>query len=61
MKFGGGMQKLSSRPPLLHSSLLMITSAVLANPPFNDSEGIRKDDDARWQFGVPFDAVLLFS
>jgi type I restriction-modification system DNA methylase subunit len=27
--------------------------AVLANPPFNDSDWFRKDDDLRWQFGVP--------
>ena len=26
---------------------------VLANPPFNDSDWFRKDDDVRWQFGVP--------
>ena len=26
---------------------------VLANPPFNDSDWFRKDDDARWQYGVP--------
>jgi hypothetical protein len=26
---------------------------VLANPPFNDSDWYRKDDDLRWQFGVP--------
>jgi len=26
---------------------------VLANPPFNDSDWFRKDDDARWQHGVP--------
>ena len=26
---------------------------VLANPPFNDSDRFRKDDDVRWQFGVP--------
>ena len=26
---------------------------VLANPPFNDSDWFRKDDDLRWQFGVP--------
>src|SRR5207302_945427 len=26
---------------------------VLANPPFNDSDWFRKDDDARWQFGLP--------
>ena len=26
---------------------------VLANPPFNDSDRFRKDDDVRWQFGLP--------
>jgi type I restriction enzyme M protein len=26
---------------------------VLADPPFNDSDWFRKDDDARWQFGLP--------
>mgnify|MGYP002129780411 CR=1 FL=1 len=26
---------------------------VLANPPFNDSDWFRKEDDVRWQFGVP--------
>ncbi len=26
---------------------------VLANPPFNDSDWFRKDDDARWQLGLP--------
>jgi type I restriction enzyme M protein len=26
---------------------------VIANPPFNDSDWLRKDDDVRWQFGVP--------
>jgi len=26
---------------------------VLANPPFNDSDWFRKDDNVRWQFGVP--------
>ena len=26
---------------------------VLANPTFNDSDWFRKDDDVRWQFGVP--------
>jgi type I restriction enzyme M protein len=25
----------------------------LANPPFNDSDWNRRDDDVRWQFGVP--------
>jgi hypothetical protein len=23
----------------------------VANPPFNDSDWFRKDDDVRWQFG----------
>jgi type I restriction enzyme M protein len=26
---------------------------VIANPPFNDSDWFRRDDDVRWQFGVP--------
>ncbi|QDU87952.1 Type I restriction enzyme EcoKI M protein [Pirellulimonas nuda] len=26
---------------------------VLANPPFNDSDWFRKDDDVRWQYGTP--------
>ncbi|MDQ2665510.1 MAG: type I restriction-modification system subunit M [Gemmatimonadota bacterium] len=26
---------------------------VLANPPFNDSDWARKDDDVRWHYGVP--------
>lgn len=26
---------------------------VLANPPFNDSDWHRRDDDVRWQYGVP--------
>lgn len=26
---------------------------VLANPPFNDSDWFRKEDDVRWQYGVP--------
>jgi type I restriction enzyme M protein len=26
---------------------------VLANPPFNDSDWLRKDDDIRWQYGFP--------
>ncbi len=26
---------------------------VIANPPFNDSDWFRKDDDVRWQHGVP--------
>jgi type I restriction enzyme M protein len=26
---------------------------VLANPPFNDSDYYRKEDDERWKFGVP--------
>ena len=32
---------------------------VLSNPPFNDSDWFRKDDDVRWQFGVlPKDKTL---
>ena len=27
---------------------------VLANPPFNDSDWFRKDDNVRWRFDVPF-------
>jgi hypothetical protein len=30
---------------------------VLANPPFNDSDWFRKDDDVRWQHGVPPNSV----
>jgi len=26
----------------------------LANPPFNDSDGFRRDDDARWQLAALF-------
>jgi type I restriction enzyme M protein len=26
---------------------------ILANPPFNDSDWFRKDDDVRWRYGVP--------
>ena len=26
---------------------------VIANPPFNDSDWFRKEDDVRWRFGVP--------
>jgi type I restriction enzyme M protein len=26
---------------------------VIANPPFNDSDWFRKDDDVRWQYGMP--------
>jgi len=26
---------------------------VLANPPFNDSDWIRNDEDARWKYGIP--------
>jgi hypothetical protein len=28
-------------------------SDALANPPFNDSDWFRKDDDVRWQYGIP--------
>ena len=34
---------------------------VLANPPFNDSEWFRKDDDVRWQFGVPPKSTANFA
>ena len=27
--------------------------SILANPPFNESDWHRVDDDARWQYGVP--------
>ena len=37
----------------LPSSFVLQTSPVLANPPFNDSDWFRKDDDVRWQYGVP--------
>ena len=37
--------------PDLHPDLR--ADYVLANPPFNDSDWFRKDDDVRWQFGVP--------
>ena len=26
---------------------------ILANPPFNDSDWARKEDDVRWKFGIP--------
>ena len=26
---------------------------VIANPPFNDSDWFRRDDDVRWQYGLP--------
>ena len=32
----------------------LLADYVLANPPFNDSDWFRKDDDVRWQFGVTF-------
>jgi type I restriction enzyme M protein len=32
---------------------LLLRVAASSNPPFNDSEGGRKDDDVRWQFGAP--------
>lgn len=31
----------------------LLRVAASSNPPFNDSEGFRKDDDVRWQFGAP--------
>jgi type I restriction enzyme M protein len=40
--------------PRSHSAgLLRSERQLLANPPFNDSDWFRKDDDVRWQFGVP--------
>lgn len=26
---------------------------IIANPPFNDSDWFRKDDDVRWKYGIP--------
>ena len=41
-------------PPVLRIRYgLLHTFSVLANPPFNDSDWFRKDDDVRWQYGVP--------
>lgn len=34
---------------------------TVANPPFNDSDWLRQDDDARWQFGVPPKANANFA
>ena len=34
---------------------------VLANPPFNDSDWFRKDDDVRWQYGVPPKGIANFA
>jgi hypothetical protein len=35
------------------AGLLRSERQLPANPPFNDSDWLRKDDDVRWQFGVP--------
>ena len=34
-------------------SVSLLQTGLLANPPFNDSDWVRTDDDVRWQFGVP--------
>jgi type I restriction enzyme M protein len=34
---------------------------VLANPPFNDSDWFRKDDEPRWRFGVPPKGIANFA
>jgi type I restriction enzyme M protein len=36
-----------------HADTVLRADYVLANPPFNDSDWFRMDDDVRWQFGVP--------
>jgi len=45
--------RVSAKPkPRSHSAgLLRSERQLLANPPFNDSDWFRKDDDVRWQFG----------
>lgn len=47
--------RVSAKPqPRSHlADLLRSERQLLANPPFNDSDWFRKDDDGRWQFGVP--------
>ena len=47
--------RVSAKPkPRSHlAGLLRSERQLLANPPFNDSDWFRKDDDVRWQFGVP--------
>ena len=47
--FGPEQEDTFRRP--LHPDLR--ADYVLANPPFNDSDWYRKDDDVRWQYGVP--------
>src|SRR5512134_1559020 len=34
---------------------------LLANPPFNDSDWFRKDDDVRWRYGVPLKGNANFA
>ena len=47
--------RVSAKPqPRSHLvGLLRSERQLLANQPFNDSDWFRKDDDVRWQFGVP--------
>ena len=47
--------RVSANPkPRSHlAGLLRSERQLLANPPFNDSDWFRKDDDVRRQFGVP--------
>jgi type I restriction-modification system DNA methylase subunit len=47
--------RVSAKPrPRSHSAgLLRSERQLLANPPFNDSDWHRKDDDVPWRFGVP--------
>jgi type I restriction enzyme M protein len=46
-----GEEQADTFPRDLHPDLR--ADFVLANSPFNDSDWFRKDDDARWQFGLP--------
>ena len=39
--------------PVSYTHLDVYKRQVLANPPFNDSDWFRKDDDVRWRYGVP--------
>ena len=46
------MSKHSETPPPPGGQFLVYQTQD-GNPPFNDSDWFRKDDDVRWQFGVP--------
>jgi len=46
---------------LRHVETDLRAAYVLANPPFNDSDWFRKDDDVRWQYGVPPDGNANFA